>query len=41
MSALFTGKTMQENRMNLSETANTVCLIVSLGNDLMYPQSTQ
>ena len=38
MSALFTGKTMQENRINISETANTVYLIVSIFNDLMYPQ---
>ena len=32
---------MQENISNLSDTANTVCLLKSLFNDQMDPQSTQ
>ena len=29
-----------KNKINLSETANTVCLLKLLFNDQMYPQST-
>ena len=35
MSALGTGKIMQENRMDFCEKANTVCLLKSLFGDLM------
>ena len=37
----FTGRIIQENITNLSETANTVCLIKSPFNEQMYLQSTQ
>ena len=39
MSDLSTGQIMQKTQMNLSETTNTVCLIKSLYNEKMLPQS--
>ena len=41
MSPFYTGKMIQKSGMNLSESANTVCVLEKCFNDRMYQQSTQ